>query len=159
MESWRAIWRKGFEPQFPTAGLVALRDALRADDPRLTQGSTTTPPPLMCVADWPVEAADAIGFVGASVLGGFADATPTGRQTNPGAATVGQVKEFFARACFGADNACSEAGACRWLLNWFDDTPREEMRAELLAEVEFNLSVRGVGGPVSDPVGPRTVTA
>ncbi len=34
-----------------------------SDDPRLTQGSTTTPP-LMCVQDWPVEAACVLGFCG-----------------------------------------------------------------------------------------------
>jgi len=64
MESWRLVWRDGFVPVLSTAGLEALRDALRGDDPRLTQGSTTTPPPLMCVQDWPVEAACALGFCG-----------------------------------------------------------------------------------------------
>jgi len=155
MESWRMVWRKGFEPQFPADGLVALRDALRGDDPRLTQGSTTTPPPLMCVQDWACEAGDAIGFLGAATLGGFADAKPTGRCTNPHAATVGEVEEFFARACFTADQTLKEPAASRWFLNWFDDTPRDEMRRDLLAEVEYNLSVRGVGGPVPDPLNPR----
>src|SRR6187397_2364540 len=57
MESWRLVWRDGFVPVISTSGLEALREALKSDDPRLTQGSTTTPPPLMCVQDWPVEAA------------------------------------------------------------------------------------------------------
>lgn len=144
MESWRLAWRNGFAKVLPTAGLEALAKALRDDDPRLTQGSTTTPPPLMMVQDWPVEAACALGFCGTVELGGFADEQPTGRQTNPGAATVGAVEEFFAKACFQADQELGEPAACRWFLQWFDDTPRDEMRRELLAEVELTLVTRGV---------------
>src|SRR5918992_267026 len=81
MESWRTVWREGFAPVLSLKGLEALRDALAADDPRLTQGSTTTPPPLMCVQDWPVEAACALGFCGWQ-----------GDELE----TVGQVEEFFA---------------------------------------------------------------
>ena len=97
MESWRHVWREGFVPSLTTAELIALRDALRVDDPRLTQGSTTTPPPLMCVEDWPVEAACALGFCGwqgdelktvGEVERFFADVTPfdfalTGESTFP----------------------------------------------------------------------------
>ena len=32
-----------------------------------------------------------------------------------------------------------EPAGCRWLLNWVDDTPREEMRGKLLGEVERSL--------------------
>lgn len=64
VESWRSVWRFGFAPILSTAGLTALAAALEADDWRLTQGSTTTPPPLMCVQDWPVEAACALGYCG-----------------------------------------------------------------------------------------------
>lgn len=127
MESWRSTWRNGFAPTMPTTGLKALRDALRADDPRLTQGSTTTPPPLMCVQDWPCEGGCALAYMGACENGGI------------GKATVGEVEEFFAKACFDADERIGEPAACRWFLNWFDDTPRDEMRRELLAEVEREL--------------------
>jgi hypothetical protein len=127
MESWRLVWRDGFAPVLSTTGLESLRDALRGDDPRLTQGSTTTPPPLMCVQDWPVEAACALGFCGWQ-----GDALET----------VGQVEEFFARACCEADLRLGEPAACRWFLNWFDDTPRDEMRRQLLAEVELALKAR-----------------
>ena len=113
-----------------TPGLVALREALRADDTRLSQGSTTTPPPLMCVQDWPVEAACALGFCG---------------WQGEGLETVGQVEEFFAKACYEADVRLGEPAACRWFLNWFDDTPRDEMRRELSDEVEQILAER-VGG-------------
>ncbi|HKA07073.1 MAG TPA: hypothetical protein VKD71_07425 [Gemmataceae bacterium] len=127
MESWRTVWRSGFAPVLSLKGLEALRDALSTNDPRLTQGSTTTPPPLMCVQDWPVEAACALGFCGWQ-----------GEKLE----TVGQVEEFFARCCFEADQRLGEAAACRWFLNWFDDTPREEMRLELLGEVERAIETR-----------------
>ena len=136
MESWRIVWRDGFVPVLPREGLEALAKALREDDPRLTQGRTTTPPPLMCVQDWPVEAACALGFCGAATLGGFKD-------DGPGAATVGDVEEFFAKACFDADQRLGEPASCRFWLNWFDDSPRAEMRRELLAEVELALAERG----------------
>jgi hypothetical protein len=127
MESWQLTFRDGFVPVFSTAGLTALRDALVSDDPRLTQGSTTTPPPLMCVRDFDVEAACALGFCG---------------WQGDGLTTVGEVEEFFARACFEADQKLGEPAACRWFLNWFDDTPRDRMRRELLAEVELALRDR-----------------
>jgi hypothetical protein len=127
MESWRIVWRDGFVPVLSTVGLMALRDALRSDDPRLVQGATTTPPPLMCVQDWPVEACCALGFCGWQGDALF---------------TVGEVEEHFAKCCFEADQRLGEPAACRWFLNWFDDTPRTEMRRELLAEVELALAER-----------------
>jgi hypothetical protein len=127
MESWRITWRDGFTPVLSTAGLEALRDALKTDDQRLVQSVTTFPPPLMCVQDWPVEAADALGYCG---------------WQGDGLTTVGEVEEHFARCCFDADQRLGEPAACRWFLNWYDDTPRDEMRRELLAEVERSLSER-----------------
>lgn len=127
MESWRLVWRNGFAPVLATPALESLLEALRSDDPRLTQGSTTTPPPLLCVQDWPVEAACALGFCGWQA---------------EGRDTVGEVEEFFAQVCFEADQRLGEPAACRWFLNWFDDTPRAAMRRELLAEVEYALAAR-----------------
>lgn len=120
VESWRTVWRDGFAPVLAVAGLHALFDALETDSPTLAQGCTTTPPPLNCVVYWPVEAADAIGYCG---------------WKGAGLETVGEVEEYFARCCFEADARLEEAAACRWFLNWFDDTPRDEMRRELAPEV------------------------
>lgn len=145
LESWRQVWRNGFVPILPRAGLEALRNALIADDPRLMQGCTTSPPPLMCVQDWPCEGGCLLGFIGAAVSGGFADEMPTGKQTNRNAATVGTVEEFFARCCFEADQRLGEPAACRWLLNFWDDTPRTEAFRELLGEVELALAGEGKG--------------
>ena len=127
MENWRKVWRNGFVPVLSSFGLVQLREALRYDDLRLVQGATTSPPPLMCVQDWPVEACCALGFCG---------------WQGDGLQTVGEVEEFFARCCFEADERLGEPAACRWFLNWFDDAPRDTMRRELLAEVDAALADR-----------------
>lgn len=140
VESWRRVWRDGFVPSLTNKHLEALAAALRDDDPRLIQGATTTPPPLLCVSDWPIEACCAIGYCGWK--GGDLD-------------TVGEVEEFFAKCCFEADARLGEPAACRWLLNWYDDTPRNEMRRELLSEVEAELGRRGAAPapPQEEPVG------
>jgi hypothetical protein len=127
MESWRKVWREGVAPLMSTPGLEALQSALKKDDPRLLQGSTTTPPPLQCVQDWPVEAACALSFCG---------------WQGDGLETVAEVEEFFARTCFEIDQRLGEPAACRWFLNWFDETPREEMRVQLFAEVQRAMAQR-----------------
>lgn len=127
MESWRKVWRDGVEPLLSIDGLRALQTALMTDDSRLLQGATTTPPPLQCVQDWPVEAACPIAFCG---------------WLGDGLTTVAQVEEFFARICFEIDLRCGEPAACRWFLNWADETPRDEMRAKLLDEVRLAIEQR-----------------
>jgi hypothetical protein len=127
MESWRKVWRDGVVSLLSTESLEVLRRGLRDDDPRLVQGATTTPPPLQCVQDWPVEGACALGYCG---------------WLGDGLETVGEVEEYFARMCFEIDQRLGEPAGCRWFLNWFDETPREEVRQELLAEVERALARR-----------------
>jgi len=127
MESWREDWREGLAPQLSRTGLEALRKALVSDDARLLQGATTNPPPLQCVQDWPVEAACALGFCG---------------WKGDGLETVAQVEEFFIRVCFEADQRLGDQAACRYFLNWYDETPREEMRRQLLPEVNQSLKRR-----------------
>lgn len=127
MESWQKVWREGLAPLLSDEGLEALQGGLMRDDPRLLQGATTTPPPLQCVQDWPVEAACALGFTG---------------WQGEGLETVAEVEEYFARLCFEVDQRLGEPAACRWFLNWFDDTPRDEMRRLLLAEVQAELARR-----------------
>lgn len=141
MEAWRKVWRLGFVPVISTAGLAVLREALAGDDPRLIQGATSTPPPLFCLQDWPVEAACALGYCGWQA---------------DGLDAVGQVEEYFARVCFDADERLGEPAACRWFLNWFDDTPRDEMRRELLVEVEAAIAERI---PAADVAAARLVAA
>ena len=127
MESWRKVWREGLVPLLSTAALEALRLGLVTDDARLLQGATTTPPPLQCVQDWPVEGACALGYCG---------------WQGDNLETVAEVEEFFARMCFEIDQRLGEPAGCRWFLNWFDETPRDEMRPQLLTEVSRALARR-----------------
>lgn len=125
MPSWKYVWRNGFSKVMSKQALEALRDGLQANDPRLIQGATTSPPPLMCVADWPCEGGCLIAFSG---------------WQGEGKAKVGEVEEYFAEICFNADLSLGQPAACRWLLNWYDDTDRSEMIRELLPEVELAIA-------------------
>lgn len=125
MEAWRKIWREGIAPQLGNGHLQVLRAALLVDDPRLLQGAATSPPPLQCVQDWPVEAACVLGYCGWQ-----------GEELK----TVAEVETYFAKACFNCDQLMGESAMCRWFLNWFDDTPRPEMRRLLLAEIDATLA-------------------
>jgi hypothetical protein len=132
MESWQKVWREGFAPNLSTQGLQGLKIALELDEQRLLQGATTQPPPLMCVQDWPCEGADPIGFCGFCEHIAIHNVTPS----------VGQVEEYFAQKCFECDQLLGEPAACRWFLNWWDDTPRDEVRLKLLEEVNLILTQR-----------------
>jgi hypothetical protein len=127
METWRKVWREGVSPLLSTHSLEALQRALANDDPRLLQGATTTPPPLQCVHDWPVEAACVVGYCG---------------WQGEGLESVAEVEEFFARMCFEIDRRLGEPAGCRWFLNWFDETPRADMLRRLLVEVKRALAGR-----------------
>jgi hypothetical protein len=135
METWRKVWREGLGPQLSTAGLEALHKALQTDDARLLQGATMSPPPLQCLCDWAVEGACVIGYCG---------------WQGQGLDTVSEVEEFFHQVCFEVDKALSEPAACRWFLNWFDETPRSEVRAQLLVEVRDTLQQRRGGASPDD---------
>ena len=125
MESWKKVLRTGIFPQLTLDDLQVLRQALLEDSPQLLQGSTTKPPPLQCVQDWPVEAACSIGYIG---------------WKSRGLETVGAVEEFFATTCFRCDQLMNEPAACRWAVNWFDDNPRDVMREELLTEINAQIA-------------------
>lgn len=92
----------------------------------MLQGATCCPPPHFSVSDWPVEGACGLGYCGWQ-----------GEELE----TVAEVEEFFARMCFAIDQRMGEPAACRWFLNWFDETPRHEMRRLLLPEVKFALAL------------------
>ena len=124
MESWRTVWRQGIVPQLSPDDLATLRLALLDDDEHLLQGATTSPPPLSCVQNWPVEACCILGFSGWKI----------------GLQTVAAVEEYFANVCFEADRLLNEPAAVRWFLGWYDETPRDTMRRELLEEVDLALT-------------------
>lgn len=125
MESWRKVWREGFVPQFNKLHLEVILKVLLEDDPKLLQGVTTVPPPLHCVQDWPVEACCVTAYAGWK-----------GNEL----VTVAEVVEFFSHICYECDMLVGEPAGCRWFLNFYDEAPRDEMRRELLAEVELALA-------------------
>ncbi len=127
MNTWHTVWREGLAPRLGTSGLHALRLALVSDDDRLLQGETTTPPYLDSLHDEAVAAACAVGFCA---------------WQGEGLWTVAQVNAQFERICWGADVALGEPAACRVFLHWFDQTPRAEMRRQLLEEVNRTLDER-----------------
>jgi hypothetical protein len=130
-QAWQLTFRKGIAPALSTAGLEALRRALLDDSAQLVQGATTQPPPLQAVETWPCEAGCALALACWKGLG---------------LVTVGEVELAFALACCQADERLGEPAGCRWFLNWYDDTPRDEMRRALLAEVNAVLAERaGLG--------------
>jgi hypothetical protein len=129
---WQDVFRRGVAPQLPTEGLGALRKALIKNDRRLLQQATTLPPPLQCLEDQPCEGACAIAYCCAFTSDVLLK-------------SVAEVEAFFAEVCAAADQALGERGAVRWFLNYFDETPRVQMRAELLTEVEAELARRRAG--------------
>lgn len=129
MTSWQHVFRNGIAPQLPAEGLWALRRALVKRDKRLVQGATTEPPPLLACQDLPCERACAVAYCCAFTSDVLLK-------------PVAEVEEFFARVCFEADQALGESAGCRWFLNWFDETPMEEVRPLLLAEIDTELARR-----------------
>ena len=127
MEQWRRVWRDGVAPHLSPAGLHALQNALLCNDSRLMQGATSFPPPVDGLGECEVGRACAIGYCG---------------WQGEGLSRVDELDEYFARICDEADLAFQEPAACRFFLNWFDETPRAEMRRELLGEVTLALATR-----------------
>lgn len=127
IEAWRRCWREGFAPQMSLAGLLALRDALERDDIDLVQGATVVPPTVPETADWRCEGACLIAYAG---------------WKGDGLGTVGELNAYFGSACSEAGDRLDELAGCRHLLNWWDETPREEARPEMIAEVVREIERR-----------------
>lgn len=122
------VLRDGVFPHCSTESLEFALETLEADDKRWLQGATTSPPPLQCMVDQAVEGACLLG------LCGWGDA---GEE-----ATVGQVEEAFAKLCHEADVSVGEPASVRWLLNWHDEAPREEVRLTLIQELDAEVRRR-----------------
>jgi hypothetical protein len=124
MEIWRKVWREAVAPLLSLEAIAALAGGLARDDARLLQGQTAAGYP----EEAPCRAACALGYCG---------------WQGDGLETVAEVEEFFGQLCARINERYQEdPAACRWFLNWFDETPREEMRQELLAEVRLELERR-----------------
>lgn len=125
MELWRHAWRNGFAKVIPRPGLVALAAALRDDAPELLQEVTTSPPPIPGCDHVPCTGGCAISLAG---------------WRGNGLETVADVEAAFTESCFKADQLLGGPAECRHFMDWFDDTPRDEMRRALLPEVELALA-------------------
>lgn len=144
-ETWQLVWRTGIAPQLDLAALAALRDGLARDDATLVQGRSVVPPGMECVADWPIEAGDCITYA---------------LWQSHRVATVGDATDQWAAIMARCDAIIEEKAGCRWLLNWYDDTPREVMRRELLAEVVRAVQERFQRGQaLADEVAASKATA
>lgn len=128
MESWRRVFREAVLPLINRNTLEQIVAALRDDDQRIVQGRTTVPPVVMGLSDWPCQGGCFLGFAGMV----------------EGLETVGEIDEFFAEMCYRIDERIGEPAGCRWFLNWFDETPREVVRRELLNEITVALRTEAV---------------
>jgi hypothetical protein len=127
MTSWQWVWHEGIAPSLSTAALEALARALEHGDRTLIQWIVTLPPSMDVLRDHAVEAACALGYCG---------------WRGEGLTTVAEVQDYYARVCSEADQRLGEPAACRWFLNWCDETPRAEMCRLLFEEVRKVLASR-----------------
>jgi hypothetical protein len=87
-----------------------------------------TPPPLGCLDDWQVEAADLLAYLAWRARG---------------LVTVREVEEAAWALCSAIDARLDE-GAAKELLAWYDGTPGADVLAVLLGEVEREMMMRMV---------------
>ncbi len=125
-ERWQIAFRQGIAPLLPAAGLLALRDALRDDDPALIQGGSFLP------FDAPE-----------TVVAACAMALPLWRDGCP---RVGDLDVRLADMMYTADRAMP--GATLAFVQFFDCGPRDVVWAALLPEVEAELVRRAVAAAV-----------
>jgi len=113
----------------------ALQAGLIRNDPALIQGRTVQPDPLQKNRLEEPTACCPIAY-----------AIWQSKENIPGI-TAGEVEECFTKLCATCDNITGEPRAVRHFLNWADDTDRETMRTQLLAEVTIALLARSTEPP------------
>ncbi len=121
MEAWKKVFHDGLVPHLDMYDLGWLKQLLQENSVKLIQGTTVLPS-----GAWGKEKAERSCLLGCiGMLRGIQ--------------TVDEIEEFFASMCFSIDDTMGEPAACRWLLNFYDDTPRREMIDALLPEVDIAL--------------------
>ena len=126
LEAWQVAWRIGFAPGLSEAHLLTLKDALLSDDVRLIRGLTVEAITPGLPSSKPIGAC-AIGYCG---------------WKGDGLKTAQEISDFFALHCRLADTRLGSPALCRHFLTEFDEWSREEMRTNLLPEVELELARR-----------------
>ncbi len=121
----RDVWRVGLAPLLSLEQLERLRIALATNDPRLCQGMTVIPRVLNEDDPLQAEAACPIGFCALGELRRSA-----------------QIEMYFAEMCREIDVRMGALAACRYLINFWDDNPRDVVRAAMLTEVQRTLAER-----------------
>ena len=117
---WRVVFRDGIAPHLSPRVLEEMHAALAEDDERILQGTICYPPPLPGLSGREVEGGDV--FILAGMLAGEFR-------------TVGECEAWFRELCDRCDEQFSVPAACRFFLNWYDATSREQMREQMLEEV------------------------
>ena len=125
IQAWQKCWREGFAPLLSDEGLVELAKALRENDQKLIQGTT-------CITADGHRKGDVIGACAISYAGWKGDEL-TGWD---------EVEAFFSRCCWKVDQTFGMMGDCRYFLNWFDETPRDQMIEEFLDEIQKTIEKR-----------------
>jgi hypothetical protein len=152
LKVWQKTFRKGILPALYelAGGRVGYAKALRAveyyllgdHDETMCQGNTTRAlGDGHSVSDFPGRGGspcDSACFVGYLVWKGGVVKPKRDR------ATINEVEEAFAQMCFLTDKYMGEPAACRWFLNWFDETPWSSVQQPLLREVMRALSACGL---------------
>lgn len=154
MQRWRDAWQRGIGCHLSTAGLYALREALVSDDPRLVQGHTTVPkaPGVRRSPDGQIGRAKGPRPTGCCAIG-------LAGWLGDGLNSVGEVYRHFEATCDETDEDECESGFAYHFVDWFDHTPRDVMRRELLVEVERSLRMRLSGNADRFRREPRAVDA
>lgn len=128
---WRFAFRHGFARVLTVAELECLAAGLAHDDDRIIQGATAWPalyPEDRLPQDRPVTHACALGYACWQARG---------------LVSWGQVEDHFARVAFETGLLLPSLEDAFRFLGWYDDTPREQMVFELLAEVRHCLDSSG----------------
>ncbi len=129
METWRFIFRKGFAPLLSFSALEALKSGIQQDDPALLQGCVVFPKLIPGFWDVPAVATGLLAYIGKEGEGLF---------------SVAEVTEFHNRLKEAAAQKLGAVNIAQGFIEWFDKTPRQLMRKELLKEVRREIKARKV---------------
>jgi hypothetical protein len=120
---WQRSWREHVAPNLSIAGLAALKTALETNDKRLLQKVTVLPD-----GNGRVSGACVIGYCGWQETNNCYCRTPYA------------VDRYYTEVCRKIH--ASSGWEAIHFITWYDKTPRQEMIAALLPEVELVLSSR-----------------
>lgn len=121
IEPWQKVWRASCD-YLPLAGLEALREAILADSKELIQKSTVQP--CKQIFWFPIAGACPWGYC---------------QWKGRGLKSPGQVENAFCNICDEIADRFLDTYAYASFTHFVDSTPRAEMLAKLLPEVELAI--------------------